>query len=159
MGSNSFEIEGLDQLTRMVNELGQVPRKVARAAARAGGQADLVAVRNAAPVGSTGNLKAGLIKAEEKSAFNGGKAVFDIRFNKTFNISLVKTVKNPGKYGGKSERAYYPASQEYGFKTANKGYVPGYHFMKDTSDENSEAVKKAMVDKATAAIDKVLENR
>ncbi|WEG14003.1 HK97 gp10 family phage protein [Pullulanibacillus sp. KACC 23026] len=154
-------IEGLDQLINMTNQLGQVPRKVARAAARAGGQADLVAVRNAAPVGSTGNLKASLTKKEERgSASNRGKSVFDIRFNPAFNISLVKNVINPGKYGGQNSRAYYPASQEYGFlHSGPRGFVPGYNFMKKASDEDSEAVKKAMIDKAISAIDKILESR
>jgi hypothetical protein len=165
--ANNFEIIGLNELQNMLNELGQAPRRVVRASARAGGRVEVLEARKYAPVGNSynvrkndfsgGSLKAGIIQLEENSS-NDSKAAFDVRLDRGKNAIFQKPIIHVGKYGGSKATGYYPASMEYGFKTA-KGHWEGYHYMRDSADSHSEAVKQAMVNKALEAIDRILESR
>lgn len=180
-----FRTEGFQELERVIAELGQVPRKVARATARAGGKVELDAARRFAPVGEgwqhkirrfkdgngnrsaellaqgtygqTGLLKRGIINGEENSGANdSSKAAFDVRMDKALTPYFIR-ISNGKRY-------YYPASMEYGFAPKGKGgskekVFAGYHFMRDAADANSEAIHRAMEQKAIEAIDKILESR
>lgn len=79
-----------------------------------------------APIRS-GDLRAGLIVApgREKSSVYG-KIVNDIVFDSAMNDTFVKMSKAGRRY-------YYPASQEYGFKTRRGRKVPGLYYMRDTA--------------------------
>jgi hypothetical protein len=181
-----FRTEGFQELERVIARLGtEVPRKVSRAAARAGGKAELDFARLKAPVGHgwqhkirrykdedgkhraellsqgtygiTGLLLKGIINAEENSgATNPNKAAFDIRMDKTLTPFFIRKVGD--------KRYYYPASMEYGFAGKGKGgtkqkVFAGYHFLRDSASEHSEFIHRQMEQKAVEGIDKILNSR
>lgn len=103
-----------------------------------------VRIRTKAPR-RTGDLISGIIPSpwEEKSQYPG-KIVRQVYMDAKMNDTFVKVAKN-------GERYYYPASQEFGFRIANRTgsqvkRVPGKYFMKDTFIDyvpsfNSDVVK------------------
>lgn len=79
----------------------------------------------------TGDLISGIIPSpwEEKSQYPG-KIVRQVYIDARMNDTFVKVAKNGKRY-------YYPASQEFGFRIANRTgsqvkRVPGKYFMKNT---------------------------
>lgn len=89
-----------------------------------------VRIRTKAPR-RTGDLIAGIIPSpwEEKSQYPG-KIVRQVYMDARMNDTFVKVAKNGKRY-------YYPASQEFGFRIANRTgsrvkRVPGKYFMRDT---------------------------
>ena len=79
----------------------------------------------------TGALISGIIPSpwEEKSQYPG-KIVRQVYMDAKMNDTFVKVTKNGRRY-------YYPASQEFGFRIANRTgsqvkRVPGKYFMRDT---------------------------
>ena len=72
---------------------------------------------------------------------------------------LQKPIKNPGALGGKNKKAYYPASQEYGFLARAPGggvqYVEGLHFMRDAAEQVSPQAKQTMIDVMETELDKL----
>lgn len=79
----------------------------------------------------TGDLISGIIPSpwEEKSQYPG-KIVRQVYMDARMNDTFVKVSKNGTRY-------YYPASQEFGFRIANRTgsqvkRVPGKYFMKNT---------------------------
>lgn len=98
-------------------------QKYVTQAAKAGQKLVFAAVKNAAPVGKTGNLKTNIVSVDERSR-KKGKKVYKTTFagGDEANAVLQKKIKNPGAAGGKNKKAYYPVSVEYGFLTrANEG--------------------------------------
>lgn len=82
----------------------------------------------------TGDLISGIIPSpwEEKSQYPG-KIVRQVYMDARMNDTFVKVSKNGTRY-------YYPASQEFGFRIANRTgsrvkRVPGKYFMKNTFDD------------------------
>lgn len=142
------KIEGLKELERAMNKLGKVPQTVATKSARAGASIALKAARSEAPV-DTGALKGGIILKGERKV-KPGKKVYDVMMDPKKNEVFVKMSKD-------GKRSYYPASQEYGFMTADGGYVPGYHFLRKSITENARSIESKIVEVAGKAIDKALE--
>ena len=154
-----FDIKDVERMIRMLNKLGKSPQKAVNRAASKGGTIVKRAIRQGTvPVGETGNLKKAIIRKAEHSKLRG-KKVYEVTFDKKYNDVLQKPIKNPGEAGGKSEHAYYPASQEYGFLTRSKGngvtYVPGYHFMRKGAEQAAPEATKAMINKAMEELEKI----
>lgn len=108
----------------------------------------LVAIlHSTAPLGKTGNLRAGIVASpwEEKTAVPG-KVVREVYFDYNMNDVFVK-------YSKAGKRYYYPASMEYGFRihtmTPSKNgrprasRIPGKYFMRDSSIEFAPAYRAA----------------
>lgn len=95
----------------------------------------------------TGDLSRGIIasQAPERSS-DPGKIVYDIYFDASMNDKFVKVTADGKRY-------YYPASQEYGFKTVGGKRVPGRYFMRDTTVEYAAEHRDRIAD----GIDTVLE--
>ena len=154
-----FVIDWADELKfeRALSRIGKVPQKVATKAAGKGATVVRKAVRDNAPVGDTGQLKRGIVRTGERSTVRG-KKVYDLMFDPKKNDIFQKPIKTPGEFGGKNKKAYYPASMEYGFLTRSKGgglsYVPGYHFMRDATDEAAPAARRAVIQTATQELNK-----
>lgn len=144
---SEFELQGFNELKNLIDELGKVPQKVATKAARSGGQIDLTATKQDAPV-YDGWLKASLKLVGERAS-TPGKKVYEITFDKAYNSKLVKISKS-------GKRSYYPNSQEFGWKYPNGGYHVGLQYMKNTAREKGNAVEQRIVDVATAELNKVL---
>lgn len=87
----------------------------------------------------TGALRAGLIVApgrEKSKTF--GKIVNDIVFDAAMNDVFVKMSKSGKRY-------YYPASQEYGFRSRHRRRVPGKYFMRDSIAAYSASHEEAVI--------------
>lgn len=140
-------IVGMKELERSIKQLGRVPQTVATKSARAGATIALRAAKKNAPE-DEGNLKRGIIlKAERRVKI--GKKMYDVMLDPGKNEHFVK-VSADGK------RSYYPASQEYGFMTADGGYVPGYQYLRKSITENAREIENKIVEVAGKAIDKAL---
>lgn len=141
-----FEIEGMKELERTIRKLGKLPQKCVTKAARKGVQIALQAAKQKAPF-LTGALVEGIILKAEKTK-KKGKKVYQVTMNPAMNDVFVKTTKDGKRY-------YYPASQEYGFITRNGGYVPGFHFLRDSLVDNKEKIEKTVVEVLAKEIDKL----
>ena len=138
-------MEGFKELENYLRDMGRLPQKCVTKAANLGARKLLRATRAAAPV-DTGELKRGLIIKAEKS--RQGKKVYQIVFSSNMNDVFVK-------YSKDGKRAYYPASQEYGFISRDGGYVPGYGFMRNTADTFGGSVKSTILEVLAKEIDKL----
>ncbi len=141
-----FEIEGMKELEKTIRKLGKLPQKCVTPAAKKGAQIALKAAKQKAPF-LTGALEEGIILKGEKTR-RKGKKVYQVTMNPAMNDVFVKTTKDGKRY-------YYPASQEYGFITKNGGYVPGYHFLRDSLVDNKEQIEKTVVEVLSKEIDKL----
>ena len=141
----SNEIEGVDELKELLDEIGKLPQKCVTKASRRGAMILLRAIKAKAPV-ETGQLKSGIIITGEKR--RKGNKIYQIVFSEHLNDVFVK-------YSKDGKRAYYPASQEYGFITRDGGYIPGYRFMRDTADRVNGQVKSTILEVLTSELDKL----
>ena len=153
MSAVTFDFRDLKRFEKTCKTLGEkTALKAAKKAAQKGSNIAGKAIRAAAPVGETGQLKKGFKKKAEKSKFKG-KFVYDYAMDSAKNDIFRKQIKNPGILGGKSTTAYYPASIEYGFlaKAPGAGYVftpgkqlpaqkiEGTHFTKEAAEKAAPA--------------------
>ncbi|MHC1696452.1 MAG: hypothetical protein AB9835_14535 [Eubacteriales bacterium] len=97
-----------------------------------------------------------------------GKKVFDVRMDPSMNDIYAKehtasanasAVRNGKKKQGDKTRAYYPASQEFGFFAKNGRYIPGYHFMRDGATETAPEAEGKIITELTKNIDKEWDKR
>lgn len=144
------DIQGMKELERAIKQMGKVPQKVATKAARAGASIALKAAKNNAPVDS-GELKRGIILKGERRV-KIGKKMYDVMMDPAKNDIFVKM-------SAEGKRSYYPASQEYGYMTADGGYVPGFRFLRKSITENSRAIESKIVEVAAKEIDKAMNAR
>ncbi|MFJ5713118.1 HK97 gp10 family phage protein [Neobacillus sp. NPDC093127] len=141
-----YEIEGMKQLEKTIKQLGELPQKVVTKAARQGASVALRAARANAPIDS-GDLKKGLKLVGERSKIKG-KKVYQVSFDKNKNDIFVKESKE-------GKRAYYPASQEYGYLDRGGGYVPGFRYLRKSLEDNKRQVEEKTVEVMTKEIDKL----
>lgn len=164
--SITFDYKDVIKFKKTCDRLGEkVAIKAANKAAQKGSNIVIKAVRAAAPK-DTGALKNGFKKKKEHSRLRG-KAVYGYAMDKSKNDIFQKQIKEPGKYGGKKDTAYYPASVEYGFLTSdgsgklNYSYsakkkrrskrqhlssrkVEGKHFAKNAAKASAAAAQETM---------------
>ena len=158
MADISFDTKDIKAFEAMLTDLGGCPPKVATKAAGKGASIVRRSIRESAPKGETGNLKRAIKRTSERSS-KKGKKVYEITFDRAYNDVLQRPIKNPGEAGGKSDKAYYPASMEYGFLTRSKGggisYVPGYHFMRTGAEDADASAKEAISSTAMQELEKI----
>ena len=134
-----FDLTGAIKLVKALDKMGKSPQKaVTKAASKAITPVKRAIKNGTVPVGKTGTLKRAITRKAEKSRFRG-KKIYVVTFDRKYNTVLQKPIDRPGIYGGKSPKAYYPASQEYGFLTRKKGgegmeYRYGRSFHKCSDD-------------------------
>lgn len=131
----------------MFRELEKVPQTTVTKSARAGASIAYKSAKANAPV-DTGNLKKGLILKRERRR-KPGKAVYQVTFDPAMNDVFVKESKD-------GKRAYYPASQEYGFLTKDGGYIPGYRYLKRSITDNETAIEQKIIETAKKDVEKAL---
>lgn len=146
MARVDFKIEGMKELERTIRELGKLPQKCVTPAAKKGARIALKAAKAKAPF-LTGALEEGIILKGEKLR-KRGKKVYQVTMNPAMNDVFVKTTKDGKRY-------YYPASMEYGFITRDGGYVPGFHYLRDSLVDNKAAIERTVVDELAKQIDKL----
>jgi len=141
--------EGIEDFQRLLERVGRIPPAALTYATKAGAKMVLAQAKLDAPVKS-GKLRKGLkLRAEKRKT---GKKVYQIIFNEKMNDIFVKVGRpRSGRFISQAarpgERYYYPASQEYGFKTKNGGYVRGKYFIKNAVRRLRTSVQEAMLEK------------
>ena len=141
-----YKVEGMKELENTIRKLGKIPQSCVTKAARKGANIPFKTAKQKAPE-DTGLLKKGLMLKGEKSRFKA-KKVYQVTFNPAYNDFFAKVSKE-------GKRAYYPASQEYGFKTVNGRYIPGFHYLKESIDDNARSIEKTIVDVLAKELDKL----
>lgn len=141
------EVIGMKELLKYVGDLEKLPQRVVTKSAKQGAAIALASARQNAPKGKTGNLRKGITLKGEKSRAQG-KKVYQVTFNEKYNDKFVKLTKAGKRY-------YYPASQEYGFRTIDGGRVEGKHFMKEALTDNAQQIDKTIIDELIKEIDKL----
>lgn len=137
---------------------GKVQKAVNKAASKAG-QIVKRSAKKQAPV-RTGTLKKNIVIRSERSQYRG-KKVRQVTFKggEEANAQLQKKIKQPGALGGKSQKAYYPASIEYGFLARAPGggvqYIEGLHYMREGADLVNRQTQEATVDTMMKELEKL----
>lgn len=158
-------VDGLNELKRLLGDLGTVPNKNLAKSVRLGAKIELKALR-AAVSGfvDEGYLRKGLQIVTEKPR-RKNKKVLEVTFNKKYAPIYrgeVKTKTSPTtrkkrvKYG---KGGYYPSSMDYGFKLVNGKRYAGKFFMRKTIDANSSSIKQVIVSDLTRVVDQILKAR
>jgi hypothetical protein len=141
------KIEGMSDIEGMFKQLNKVPQTaVNRAALSSARIVYQSAIRNAPE--DTGDLKKGIVVTKEKKS-EKGKRVYQIAMDPDMNDVFVK-------YSKEGKRAYYPASQEYGFIAKNGNYIHGFHFMRNAIMDNKSAIEANIIMDLSRDIDKAL---
>lgn len=141
-----FEIEGLKELEKTIRQLGQLPQKCVTPAAKKGATIALKSAREKAPW-RYGDLANGIVLKGERLR-RRGKKVYQVTLDANKNDIFVKMTKDGKRY-------YYPASMEYGFITKDGGYVPGFHYLRDSIDDNKAEIERTVVNELAKRIDRL----
>lgn len=143
----NFKVEGMEEAIKMIRDVGELPQKCVTKAAKKGIQIAKADAKSGGWVDQTGYLRKAIKEKAEKTRIKG-KKVYDLWPDPKFNDVFVKTSKN-------GKRAYYPASIEYGFKTKNGGYAPGFKFLNNALTDNKNQIEKVIIQTLTDEIDKL----
>ena len=154
-----FEHRDLVRMYKTLDKVGASPQKALNKGTSKAAMVVKRSIKGAAPV-KTGTLKRNIVTKTERSSLRGKKVrETTFRGGDEANALLQKPIKNPGVLGGSSPKAYYPASQEYGFLARAPGggiqYVEGRHFMRAGAESASASAKDAMIETMTKELDKI----
>lgn len=161
------ELEGFEELAKdFARSASELPRKNLGRAVRKGAAVVQRSVRSAAPEKS-GDLRRGLILHKERFR-QEGKVVYDLMPDPKKNDVFQKPIKHPVR--SQSPKAYYPASQEYGFFTrrpdggmtytrpnGETGYmdkVPGKYYMRTGAEISGDAAENTIIGEILGEIEK-----
>ena len=155
----NVEIEGMNALVKTIKKLEVLPQKVVTKSARKGAKIAQDGAKQGGWVDDTGNLRKAIKLKGERSRLKG-KKVYQVsvdpkgEMNSTFQ-KQTKTGTIIDNKTGKTRKGsyYYPASIEYGFRTVNGGYVPGFHFMRDGMTENKQLIERTIISNLSKEID------
>lgn len=160
---NKFRVDvymdDLLEARRTFDAMGQLPARIVTAAAGRGATVVKRAVKNSAEIPVlTGTMRKAVRRLRAERSKVKGKKVYPVGFDPAMNSVLQKPIRNPGEAGGQNDKAYYPASMEYGFLTRSKGggisYFPGFHFMAKAGESARGEANAAMAKKFNEAIQK-----
>lgn len=164
------ELEGFEELAKaFAQSARELPKQDLTKAVKKGAAIVQQTVRSTAPV-RTGALKRALVLHRERSR-SAGKVVFDLMFDPEDYFGFYRPILNPVR--SKSDHAFYPASQEYGYftrrpdggmtytksngETAKMDKVPGKYFMRSGAEISENAVTSTIVGELLLDIEKRLE--
>lgn len=158
-----FEHSDLVRMYKTLDKVGAAPQKALNKATSKAAAITKRAVKAVAPVGSgptKGTLKRNIATKTERSRMKGKKVrETTFRGGDEANALLQKPIKNPGVLGGSSPKAYYPASQEYGFLARAPGggvqYIEGKHYMLRGAESASAPAKESMIETMKKELDKI----
>ena len=159
--ANKFRVDvymdDLLEARRTFDAMGQLPARIVTAAAGRGATVVKRAVKNSAEIPVlTGTMRKAVRRLRAERSKVKGKKVYPVGFDPAMNSVLQKPIRNPGEAGGQNDKAYYPASMEYGFLTRSKGggisYFPGFHFMAAAGESVRGEANAAMATKFNEAI-------
>lgn len=146
MFGRAEQVEGLNKLMKDISKLDKMPQKQITKGARRGANVILKEARANAPKGETKLLSKGIYLKAERS--RKGKKVFQITFKS--RPEFVKITKDGKRY-------FYPASQEFGFKTRDGGrYEDNKHFLVNAMASKKNEAARVIVDEIGKEIEKTL---
>ena len=160
---NKFRVDvymdDLMEARRTFDAMGQLPARIVTAAAGRGATVVKRAVKNSTEIPElTGTMRKAVRRLRAERSKVKGKKVYPVGFDPAMNSVFQKPIRNPGEAGGQNDKAYYPASMEYGFLTRSKGggisYFPGFHFMAAAGESVRGEANAAMAKKFNEAIQK-----
>jgi hypothetical protein len=153
------KIEGMKELEKAIKKLEKLPQTTVTKSARKGATIAQKSSKKGGWVDQTGNLRKGIVLKGEKAKVKGKKVyqiTMDSKMNDIFQKETSSGTTTDNKTGReKKGHYYYPASQEYGFRTRNGGYVPGFHFLRDGIVENKPKIEKTIIETLSKEIDKL----
>lgn len=157
----TFEVLNAEEVGAFFAELGKVPQKTVKKAAKAGATVVKRAVLSSSqlPV-KYGFLRRSIIAFEtgkqKGKRNNSGKASFDVGSNEQFNNIFQKPYLGTPRRGSKKPRDmyYYPASMEYGFANL-KGGVRGHHYLRNAGRAAEHAAQNKMLEMLSKDIDAI----
>ena len=152
-------MDDLLEARRTFDAMGQLPARIVTAAAGRGATVVKRAVQKSGEIPVlTGTMRKAVRRLRAERSKVKGKKVYPVGFDPAMNSVLQKPIQNPGEAGGQNDKAYYPASMEYGFLTRSKGggisYFPGFHFMAAAGESVRGEANAAMAKKFNEAIQK-----
>lgn len=149
----NIRVEGLEELQRQFDRISKIPKKHLTKAAKAGMADPERQAKNDVPLGKTGILKKS-VKKKMETPNKRNKAVYRLRYNPQFTPDFLKP--SSGRYGGKPPTAYYPASVEYGFKTAKGKKIKGQYNVRDAIQMHQQSSLQKVVNSLGQSIDTLL---
>lgn len=152
----NFSLEGAKKLEKQLKRLGKSPQRSVQLAARKGATFAQRDAKSNAPV-DIGHLKSG-IKIYGERTTKTGKKVYMVVFARAMNHIFQKyNAEARAKLltGQKvAHTAYYPASQEFGWRMTNGRKVPGKFFMRDAVEDNRPQINKIIEDTLLTQLEK-----
>ena len=164
----SIDTSDIEKTIGMLNRVGVSPQKAINKGTSKAALMLKRHVRSEAPVGKPphgGTLRKNIVVRAESNRGRKGRKVREVTFKggKEANALLQRPIKEPGALGGKYPKAYYPASQEYGFLARAKGggvqYIPGKYFMRDAADSHGDEAKELMTDTVMKELEKIWQEK
>ena len=147
---NRYRVEGLSDLIKDINQLDKMPQQQISKGARKGAKVLLMEARSQA---KKRKLSGKMWKKLTLKAYRTrvkGKKVYRVSYPKTEKFpEAVKVTKGGKQY-------YYPASQNYGFKTKDGGHVEGLHFLEGAMQAKGNLAAKVIVEEIGKEIKKML---
>lgn len=169
MGRTFFQVDGLKELQRSMQQLEKVPQKHITTSVKQAMSIVLKDAKAKAPE-DEGYLKKGIIRVAEKTKKE--RKVYRLVFDKKMNNIFQKTAKSTTtmyKYRGynrktkdfheTSKTSYYPVSQEYGYFAKNGRYIPGFMFGHKALKNNVPKVERMIIGNLKSRIDEEIRKR
>jgi HK97 gp10 family phage protein len=144
----TFKLDNAQKIADKFAQLGEMSQRTVQRAARKGATFTQRRAKAEAPV-DLGNLKKGIRIYGERTT-KKGKKVYMVVFARSMNHIFQKfNAEARAKLlaGQKANpSAYYPASQEFGWRAVNGRKIPGKFFMKRAVADNRERTSQIMYD-------------
>ena len=135
------------EIAAAVERLGKLPASAVTTSVRKGASTVRRVARMLAPRGATGELRRGIaVRSRKERTAQKGKTVYDVWMDPAKNNSFVKLSKT-------GKRAYYPASMEFGFPTANGGRVAGRYYLRTAAESTEPVLEVLVLDTAKKKLD------
>ena len=154
----NFSLEGAKRLAKQVKELGDLSQRSVQLAARKGAVFAQRQAKQNAPV-DLGNLKKGIRVVGERFTKKGKKVymvAFDYGMNNIFQKFNAKAKSEKASGKKVSATAYYPASQEYGWRLPNGRKMPGKFFLRNAVAKNRPQIKEIIYNELDRQMEKLI---
>jgi HK97 gp10 family phage protein len=142
-------VDGIQDVLRLLERVGRAPAKSLTAAVKAGAKIVQQDAKAHSPQDKGTLKKAIKLFAERRRV---GKKVYQIAFDRKYNEIFQKTYQRSYRRNFRARgpsrevHAYYPASQEFGWKQYKGRKIPGKFFMKTAYSSNKSVVEETILD-------------
>lgn len=160
----STKIIGVNEVKKLFEDAGKAPARVLTKATKSAAKQIQATAKDGGWIDDTGDLRKGIVIKAEKA--KKGKRVYQVFVDS--NPNFVKISKE-------GERAFYPASMEYGWdkpakskeerkkKKAARRKIkgpkdhdhPGFHYMQKAADKHGVSSKRLMIEIMGNELDKL----